>query len=145
MAVHRRWSGPIDHRFPPFDSDEPSASRPTPTTRSFVPAAASDAEFETMIVTELMSPPDETGFIEGVRVREPVVAASLDSATLLDFASRSCRLRDGYIMGSRPTPTELLAADIADEVGLLDSDDAASAIANSAQGSICDVTVVEAS
>lgn len=127
------------------DSSEPAPDRSSPTSRPTIAAADRNADdIETMVVTELMSPSDEEGFLEGVEVREPAVAAALDSGALLDFARRSCRLRDGYIMGSRPTPTDLLATDIADEVGLLDPDEVASAVANSAQGSICDVAVIEA-
>ena len=105
---------------------------------------ATEDQTESMVVTELLESPDETGFLDGVRIREPLVAETLDRETLINFGQRSCRMRNGYIMGSRPTPTETLVADISGEVRTLDLDDVASAVANAAQSTLCDVTVVEA-
>jgi hypothetical protein len=87
------------------------------------------------------TPPDEDGFLRGVRLREAAAADQIAPSVLIDFGLRACALRDGYVWGSRPDSIERLAGEIADEVGGLDPDDVASAVANAAQGRLCDVTV----
>ena len=118
-----------------------AADNPPVAARS----TAAEADPDLAVRTILITPPDEAGYLDGVRVREAAAADQIAPSTLVDFGLRSCALRDGYIMGSRPTPTDRLAQDLADEIGNLDPGDVASAVANAAQGRLCDVTVEEAS
>lgn len=126
-------------------SDDETAGRNDDQAVEARSTSTSDgADSDLVVRTQLIEPPDEAGYLDGVRKREPAASDQLDSSTLIDFGLRSCALRDGYVTGSRPDTIQLLAEDLADEVGGLDPDDVASAVANAAQGKLCDATYEEA-
>ncbi len=75
------------------------------------------------------------------------MALGADRSTLVDYGLRSCELRNGYVSGSRPDPTEVLATILAVDFSNRDArfDRAASVISRSADGSLCERVEREAS
>lgn len=93
--------------------------------------------------TELIEPLDEAKFLQGIELRQPELIAEINTQALVDYGVLSCAMRNGYLTGTSPSPTELLAQELAGEP-TADPDGAATAISNAADTSFCESTLVEA-
>lgn len=125
------------------ESDE-AALAPTTAESSSTSSAPTTPEREPELVvqTEVIEPLDTTKFLEGIQVRRPELLGELTEAELVEFGLISCELRNGYVTGSRPDPTSLLADKLRGVLVGVNPDRAASAISNAADTSFCDSTIV---
>lgn len=110
------------------------------------PTTAEEEEEAPQLRSEItmLDPPDEGGFLDGLRLREPERMVEFDNAELVELGEVGCNMTEGYIPGSEPTPTGELVEAMIDRGHDMDlAQRIAPDIRNAAEGTICESDVTE--
>lgn len=115
-------------------------SNSSETEGEAIEAEASDLKYE----LQWIEPPSEDDFMAGLEQREPELMMEFSQDELIELARTGCELADGYVLGDDPSPVDELSRTMIDqghEAGI--SEGIASDIRDAADGSICDLELVE--
>lgn len=94
---------------------EDTTAQDTPAPEPDVSAAAPesrDAEVVMRNQVTIIDPPDEAGFLDALRLREPARMTEFDDAELVELGVVACNAAQGYIPGSSPNPGDELVSEM---------------------------------